>query len=244
VPVRNAENTIERTIESVLSQDFASFELIVIDGNSADGTLRRLERYRNRISKLVSGPDGGVYDAINKGIEIANGELIAILNSDDYYAHGGVLSLYSVAFCDPSVEIVFGDLEYFPASNPTRTVRRFSSKRFEPGRLRYGWMPPHPTVIVRRATYQRIGGYRIDYKIAADYEFLVRALLVENSKYTRLDTVTVRMQLGGLSTSGLGATYTLNREIIRACRENGVHTSWLRVLPKFPVKLLELVVRS
>jgi len=242
VPVRNMAETIGRTLDSILSQDFPNIELIVVEGKSTDGTMQRLARYEPRFSHLISEPDSGLYDAVNKGLALATGDIIGILNGDDYYAHPGVLSLYARKFANPDVGIVFGDLEFFPAEQPLRTIRRYSSRGFSPPRLRLGWMPPHPTVFVRNEVYRKVGFYQADYKISADYEFLIRALVDHRIAYDRVDSVVVRMQYGGLSTSGLRASYRLNSEIIRACREHGLKTNWLLILLKVPAKLAEFVI--
>lgn len=245
VPVRNVEATVRRTIRSILDQDWpAEPEIIVVDGASTDGTLEAIQPLVTQTTKVISEPDNGLYDAINKGINQATGDVIGILNGDDYYAHDQVLQLYSDAFADERVDITFADLVYFSPAKPERTIRLYSSRQFTPTRLLRGWMPPHPTVFVRARVYEQIGCYHTDYLIAADYEFIVRALLVHQLNYRRIDSIVVRMQIGGISTSGLRATYTLNKEIIRACRENGFDVSWPRLLAKYPAKLKELLIRE
>lgn len=244
VPVRNAEASVSRTIESILSQrSQVAVELIVVDGDSTDGTLRQVERFGDQIDIVISEPDSGLYDAINKGIGSASGDVIGILNGDDAYAHPNVLSLYHEAFRNPDTDLVFADVVYFAASRPDVVRRLYSSAKFHPAKLRNGWMPPHPTVFLRKEAYEQVGCYQTDYEIAADFEFLVRALLVHRLSYARIDSVAVRMQLGGISTSGLRATYTLNKEIIRSCRENGIDTNWLRILSKYPAKFKEFLHR-
>lgn len=241
VPVRNVEATIARTLDSVLNQQHAPKpEIILVDGASTDGTMRAVAPFAPEIACVISEPDDGLYDAINKGIAQASGDVIGILNGDDYYAHPNVLAAYSTAFAEAGVDLVYADLVFFAADNPERIRRLYSSRHFQPEQLLAGWMPPHPTVFIRREAYGRIGPYRTDYRIAADYELMVRALLVHRLTYRRIDDVVVRMQLGGMSTAGLRATYTLNSEIIRACRENGFQTGWHRLLAKFPAKLKDL----
>ncbi len=239
VPVRDMANTVARTLDSVVNQNYSSVEVIVVDGQSEDDTLERIKPYRNKIAALISESDFGLYDAVNKGIKRATGDIVAILNGDDYYSHDGVVSAYAKKFEDQEVGIVFGDLEFFTAQNPSRTIRSYSSARFTPEKLSGGWMPPHPTVFVRKSIYDEIGDYQTDYQISSDFEFLIRALWRNSIKYDRIDSVVVRMQYGGLSTKGIKATYILNKEIIRACRANGLDTSWWRILLKFPAKLAE-----
>lgn len=233
------QGTIVRTLDSIFSQEGVQVEVIVIDGASSDGTLDKVQLYRDRLSVVVSEPDSGVYHAINKGLAEAKGDFVAILNGDDYYTGSDVLASYLEKFADPAIGIVFGDLEFFLPNSPTKTIRRYSSEGFHPNKLRYGWMPPHPTMIVRRQVYEKVGPYRSDYEISSDFEFVVRALWTQKITYARVPSVVVRMQYGGLSTKGVKATYVLNKEIIRACRTNGLATNWLLILLKFPGKLLE-----
>ncbi|MEQ8482858.1 MAG: glycosyltransferase family 2 protein [Pseudomonadales bacterium] len=243
VPVLNMERTICRTIDSILSQSYQPREIIVVDGRSSDSTLEKLRRYGNRIDQLISEPDRGIYDAMNKGIARARGEIIGILNGDDYYANPQVLRLYADRFARSPADLIFADLECFSAADEMKTVRIYSSRRFSPAKLRYGWMPPHPTLFVRNSVYHRIGAYRRDYRISADFEFLVRALWRHQLRYERIDAVVVRMQYGGTSSRNLAAVFRLNREIIRACRSNGLSTGWVRLALKIPRKLLEFSPR-
>ncbi len=239
VPVRNMAATITRTLDSILGQRYRNKELIVVDGQSSDATLERLKPYMNELTAFVSEPDSGVYEAINKGLHRARGDIVAILNADDLYSHPEVLDLYVKKFADPELDLVFGDLEFFPPSHPDRTIRRYSAKGYHPSMLRYGHMPPHPTMFARRRVYDDVGNYDESYQIAADFEFMVRALWLKSHRYDCIDSVVVRMQYGGLSTAGIRASYLLNSEIIRACRDNGLAMSWWRLARKFPRKLLE-----
>lgn len=241
VPVRNMQETIARTLTSIVEQSYPNVEIIVIEGASTDDTLARIKAFGNQITTLVSEPDQGLYEAVNKGIALSRGEIVGILNGDDYYKSSDVLQLYGDAFGEHAVGLVYGDLEFFLASNPSGTIRRYSSEKFSPKRLRYGWMPPHPTVFVRRSVYEQVGQYRTDYKIAADFEFLVRALWKEGVPARRIPSVVVRMQYGGISTQGISASYRLNKEILRACRDNGLSSSWLRIALKIPSKLREFL---
>lgn len=241
VPVRNMPDTIARTLSSIARQSYPNVEIVVVDGASADDTLTQIKAFDNQIATLISEPDQGLYEAVNKGIALSQGEIVGILNGDDYYKHDGVLELYAQAFGEQDVGLVYGDLEFFLAGNPSGTIRRYSSEKFKPDRLGYGWMPPHPTVFVRRSVYEQVGDYRTDYAIAADFEFLIRALWKERVPARRIPSVVVRMQYGGISTKGLGASYRLNREILRACRENGLRSNWFKIALKIPSKLREFL---
>jgi len=238
----NSAATIRDTIESVLSQSYANIEYIVVDGASTDGTVDIIHEYDKDIARIISEPDDGIYDAMNKGISSATGDIVGILNSDDFFESPDTIQHVVDGFRKgPHVDIVFGDI-VFVSPDDLRTVKRFySSKRFRPWKLRFGYMPPHPGTFVRKEAYDKVGLYRLDYCISADYEMFVRWLIIAKLPYRRIEKVLVHMRPGGLSTSGLKSIITLNREIIRACVENGLYTNWLFILPKVPFKLLEFV---
>ena len=235
----NSAATIKDTIESVLSQDYPYIEYIVVDGGSTDNTVDIVMEYGDDIDIFVSESDRGIYDAMNKGISLATGDVIGILNSDDFYENGGVVSTVVKAFNTTGAGIVFGDL-VFVDKNDVKRVRRYcSSKKFRSWKLRIGWMPPHPATFVRASVYGEAGLYDIAYRIAADYEMFVRLLLVHNISFHRVPQVLVRMRMGGVSTKGIKSSWLLNREIVRACRANNIYTSLFIVLGKIPFKLLE-----
>lgn len=240
----NAADTIEDTIRSVLGQDYSDLEYIVIDGASTDGTLGVINRYRDRIARVVSEPDNGIYDAMNKGLALATGEVVGILNSDDFYIDGRAVSKVAAVFADASVGAVFADLLYVRPGDLSVSVRRYSSKGFKPEKFAYGWMPAHPTFFLRKCYYDRYGLYKTDYRIAADYELLIRMLYVHKIPYVYIPEVLIKMRLGGASTRSLKSNIILNREILRGCRENGIRTNLFKVYSKYPKKLIELIKRS
>jgi glycosyltransferase involved in cell wall biosynthesis len=240
----NSEKTIRDTINSVLTQAYPNIEYIVVDGGSTDGTLSIIEEYEGRITKVISEPDSGIYDAMNKGVKAATGEIVGILNSDDFFEDETVLRRVASVFeRRKSVDLVFGDVVFVKPDDVSSVVRYYGSKNFRPWKLRFGWMPPHPSTFVRRTVYECHGLYSMAYKIAADYEIFVRWLLVEGLRYDRIDRVLVRMRAGGVSTSGLSSSIILNREIVWACKSNGIYTNLLYVLSKIPFKLLEVFGR-
>jgi glycosyltransferase involved in cell wall biosynthesis len=240
----NSSATIKDTIESVLAQSYLDIEHIIIDGGSTDDTVTIIKEYGDRIAKVISGPDRGIYDAMNKGVQAATGDIIGMLNSDDYFENDNVLTSVADAFMRMrEIDIVFGNVVFVNPDDLTKVVRYYSSVHFKAWKLRFGWMPPHPATFVKKAVYQQSGLYSLRYRIAADYEMFVRLLLVRKLKFYRVDKVLVRMRMGGVSTANLKSRLQLNREIVMACKANGVYTNLLLVLCKLPFKLLELVRR-
>ena len=240
----NRVATIRDAIDSVVGQSHANVEYIVIDGGSTDGTMNIVSEYEDRIATIVSEPDHGIYDAMNKGVRAATGDIVGILNSDDFYASPDVIANVVDAFrSDDDASMVFGDVVFVSPEDLTSVRRYYSSRHFKPWKLRYGYMPPHPATFVRRDLYTRYGGFNTDYRIAGDYEMFVRWLIRNEVRFRRIDEVLVRMRLGGISTAGLRSSIILNREIVRACVDNGFYTNFLCMLPKIPFKLLELVRR-
>lgn len=239
----NAAHTIVDTLESVAAQTHPEIEHIVVDGTSTDGTLEIIERYGKHVSRFISEPDQGIYDAMNKGVRVATGDVIGFLNADDVYAQENVLAMVAEVMNREHLDALFGDVEFFRPENPAGTLRRYSSARFRPARIAWGWMPAHPALFVRREVFQRVGAFRADYRIAGDFEFVARAFGKNTLRYRHLPEVLVRMRTGGISTGGWRNTLLLNREVLRACRENGIQTNLLKILSKYPAKLLEYLYK-
>jgi glycosyltransferase involved in cell wall biosynthesis len=238
----NSAKTIRDTIESVLSQDYPEIEYIIIDGLSKDNTMNIVSEYNNKITKVISEPDRGIYDAMNKGIKLSTGDVIGILNSDDFFEYHAVISEVVNCFkSEPKASLVFGDVVFVEPNNTQNIMRFYSSEKFRSWKLRFGWMPPHPATFIKRSAYEQVGDYSIDYKISADYELFVRMLMVHKLAYARIDKVLVRMRAGGISTSGIKSSLLLNSEIVKACKINGVYTNLFFVLLKIPFKFLELL---
>lgn len=233
----NSVKTIEDTINSVLSQDFPEIEYIVVDGGSTDGTVNIIEKYQDRISKWVSEKDRGMYDAMNKGIAMATGDVIGILNSDDVYMNTHVISELMALMEQQKAKVVFADLILVDQADDNRVLRYYDSGHFHPSKFKYGWMPAHPTVFVRRELYEAVGQFSTTYQIAADYEMLIRILAIQRARYAYLPRPVVRMRSGGASTAGLSRNWILNKEIVRACKENGIYSNMAMLLLKIPAKL-------
>ncbi|HIA02772.1 MAG TPA: glycosyltransferase [Myxococcales bacterium] len=240
--VYNAADTIADTLGSVASQTYSNIEYIVVDGGSSDGTLAVIEKYRDVITHFVSEPDAGIYDAMNKGIGLATGDVVGFLNADDIFADAGVLGRVALAMQNTSLQACFGDV-VFVGDDMETAVRYYRSSGFSPGRLAYGWMPAHPSLYLRRDLFDRYGNFRTDYEIAADYELVARLFGKHRISYVYLPWVFVNMRLGGVSTKGLRNSFILNREIVRACEENSISTNMFKVLLKIPSKLSEFFIR-
>jgi len=237
----NSAKTIEDTINSVLNQDYLDIEYIVIDGGSNDGTQDIIQKYHENIASWVSEPDLGMYDAMNKGIARATGEIIGILNSDDVYISTQVVSQLINAMNDAKADIVFADLILVDPNNLNKVLRYYDSGRFKPSRFRWGWMPAHPTVFVKKKYYDKVGPFALDYEIAADYEMLIRILAIVKAPFAYLPKAVVRMRAGGASTAGLVRNWILNKEIVRGCKANGIYTNMAMLLLKIPAKIWGVV---
>ena len=236
----NSAATIADTLRSVACQTWADIEHIVIDGASTDATLTILNQHKAQLCKLISEPDKGVYEAMNKGLALATGEVIAFLNADDVYKDDCVVERVVQCMQKEHLDALYGNVEFFHPGVPLRVVRIYDSGQFNPARLGWGWMPAHPALFVRHEVFDQYGVFNESYRIGGDFEFVARIFKSGNLLHKHMPEVLVRMQTGGLSTSGLKASYRLNEEVIRACRENGIHTNWLMVLSKYFFKIREL----
>lgn len=236
----NSEKTIRRTIESVLKQDYNNIEYIVIDGGSKDNTIKIINEYKKRINKIVSEPDNGIYDAINKGILLASGDIVGILNSDDFFYDNYVLSKVADNFdSDNSLDSVIGDLVFL--NRKGKVHRIYKSTNWLPQKFEWGIMPPHPTFYCKKSIFNKFGYYRDDLKIAADYELMMRFLLVNNISYKYLPMRFVIMTLGGASTKNIRSKMLINKEVLYACKINNVNTNFLKIYTKYFIKLLEFI---
>lgn len=232
----NSAKTIRYTIDSVLSQEYPNLEYIIIDGGSSDGTLNIIQEYSDKISKVLSEKDKGIYDAMNKGINLASGDIIGFLNADDVYSHEKVLNRIAETMENKSLDACYADLVYV---NNKNIVRKYNSGIFKPSLLHYGWMPAHPTLYVKRSVFEQYGGFRTDYKIAADFEFVARVFSKSNLSAMYIPEVWIKMRHGGISTKGIKSNWIISKEIVKACKDNGISTNILKVLFKYPIKLLE-----
>ena len=201
--VYNNKNYIQSSINSFNTQSFNYRDHIVIDGNSNDGTKEFLLANQSYFAKLVSEKDSGVYDALNKGFKLAKGDVVGWLHSDDFYANNDVLKKVSKLFSNPKVDIVYGDLDYVSKDGPNKIIRHWRAGEFSLDKLNLGWMPPHPTFFIRRNLLNKIGFFDTHYKIAADYDFMLRALTQKNVNVVYLPEVLIKMRVGGMSNRSL-----------------------------------------
>jgi glycosyltransferase involved in cell wall biosynthesis len=234
----NSAKTIETTLNSVANQTYPYIEHIIIDGNSTDTTLKIVDQF-SHVAKVVSEPDEGMYDALNKGILMATGDIIGILNSDDFYSNNDIIQGVFDVFNNQQIDAIFGDVIFVDPNNLNKTVRHYSSKKFTPRRFEFGYMPAHPTFFTRKKIYEKYGLFKTDYKICADYELLVRFLYVNKLKFQYLNHIMVTMRTGGISNRNLKQILILNTEIVRACKENGINTNMFKLSFKVFKKLSE-----
>ncbi len=236
--VYNNKKFIADTIDSVLNQTYTNIEYIVIDGDSDDGTAEMIGSYGNKITKFISEPDNGIYDAMNKGISVATGDIVGILNSDDIYIDEQVIEKIIHQF-EEKIDCVFADVVYIKPNNLDKIIRRYHSKGFNPSQFAYGQMPPHPGFFVKRQIYKKYGVFRTDLKIAADFDILVRFLYLHKIRYRYLPEAIVKMRTGGISTS-LSSLFINSVEKLRVCKDRGVPTNIFKILSRYPRKVVEL----
>jgi len=236
--IYNNRDTIADALDSVCSQYGAEIELIVVDGASTDGTLDVLARYGSNISVLVSEPDRGIYDALNKGIGLASGDVVGFLHSDDLLADPEAIARVAAKFSDDSIDAVYGDLVYVRKDDPSRIVRTWKAGSYTPSRLARGWMPPHPTFYARRSVYERLGKFDTSFRIAADYDCMLR-FLKAGIRVAYIPHLQVRMRVGGASNKSLANIIKKSSEDFRALRKNDVNAvvalvcKNLRKVPQF-----------
>ena len=231
----NSAATVRDTLTCIASQRYHNIEHIIVDGVSKDNTLAIVGEF-SHIAKTISEKDKGIYDAMNKGVQLATGEVIGILNSDDFYTNPEVLTKVAAAFTDPAVEAVYGDLQYVKADNTDVVTRTWKSGMFRKKNLYYGWMPPHPTFFVRRHVYEKCGLFNTTLRSAADYELMLRVLLKFNTRVQYIPEVLVKMRAGGMSNASLKNRLRANKEDAMAWKLNGLKpyffTMWFKPLRK------------
>ncbi len=227
----NSASTLEKALKSVSEQTYSNIEYIVVDGASSDNTSVLLEKYKFRINKLISEPDKGIYDALNKGVAQATGDYIGFLHADDFYAHSKVIE--KVAFwCQQSkADAIYGDLQYVSRQQPDRVIRKWKSGKFNLRKLKMGWMPPHPALFLKRELYLKNGMFDISFRIAADYDLIIRNFKNDLIKIYYFPELLYIMRVGGESNKSIGNILDKSKEDLKALRKNkfgGVYTVFFK----------------
>jgi glycosyltransferase len=235
--VWNNKNTIEDAIKSVLSQNYSDIEYIVVDGASSDGTVEVIKKHEDKISIFVSEKDKGIYDGLNKGVELATGDIIGFLHSDDIYADKNIISEVVEAFEKNNTDSIYGDLVYVDKEDTNKVFRYWKSGDYSFKKLTNGWMPPHPTFFVKKEFYDRYGKFDLSFGIAADYDFMLRMLGKYKITTSYLPKVLYKMRVGGASNRTIKNIIQKSREDIKALKNNnigGIHTIVMKNLSKIP----------
>lgn len=240
----NSASTVKDTFESLLTQTYQDYEYIVVDGLSKDNTVDIIKEYEPKFNgrmRWVSEKDKGLYDAMNKGIEMATGDVVGILNSDDFYTSNDILEIIAANMQGGDIEAVYGDIHFVKDTDLNKCVRYYSSRIFSRRLMRFGFMPAHPTFYCRRDVYTKYGAFNTQYKIGADFESLLRYIFVNRirTRYIKRDFVTMR--LGGASTEGFGSRWQIMKDHLKALKENGIYSNVLLLCLRYPYKIYELL---
>jgi len=226
----NAESTIERCIRSVIAQKYQNIEYIVIDGASTDSTLQIINRYAQNIKIIVSEPDKGMYDALNKGIRLATGDVTGILNADDYFASDDILADVATAFMYSNADVLYGNLDFVDVNETI--IRKWRTKAYKRGDFDWGWMPAHPTFYCRKSLFKSLGVYSLEYGTAADYELMLRFMHKTKVNAYFLNKVMVKMQCGGMSNKSPVNRINAWKFDLKAMRNNGIRFSFIALVMK------------
>lgn len=235
----NSAATLEETMLSVIGQTYTNIEYILVDGQSTDGTLQIIEKYKNKISKVVSEKDKGLYDALNKGIDMATGDIIGILHSDDFYLNKHVIQKYADTFSETGSASVYADLYYVDKTNTDKIIRKWKSGEFKARSFLNGWMPPHPTFFVKKEMYERFGKFNTAFKSAADYELMLRFIEKNKISISYLPEYTIKMRVGGKSNVSLQNRLNANIEDRKAWELNGLKPKFYTLYLKPFRKILQ-----
>jgi len=240
--VLNNKETIEGAINSVLGQTYEDIEYIIIDGKSVDGTVEIVESYGDKINIFISEQDKGLYDAINKGIKCATGDVVAVLHSDDLFCDNHVVSDMMENMSASSAEFCFSDMVIVDSLS-NKILRYYMASYFSRWMFRMGWMPPHPTCFINKSLFDEFGLYSLEYKVAGDFDFLLRIFYERDINWSYLNRITVKMRQGGVSNSGLMSKKIIANEINRSLRANNVWSLPVFQLGRYFIRLLELLVK-
>jgi glycosyltransferase involved in cell wall biosynthesis len=242
--VFNKEKEIEQTIQSVLNQNYSDIEYIIVDGGSTDSTLSVIERYRSNISKLISEPDLGIYDALNKGIDNASGEVIGMVHAGDMLFNNNVISDLVQCFSQTGADLIYGNTVLVEPSNIERVKRVWEGGEFKPTRFLYGWMPSHSSIYIKRSVFQKYGNYRLDLDIAADYEFLLRVMYKHSVRCSYYPGLVTRFRVGGISNKNLFSFLKSNTQCYRSWKLNNLNVPFYTIPFKILRRIPDIVLRN
>lgn len=237
----NSERTIEKTIKSILLQKHKNIEYIIVDGGSSDNTIHIIDKYRSKIHKFISENDRGIYDAINKGINHASGEIISILHSDDYFANDQVLTDVAKNFLNDSrIDCLIGNTVLIKNG---KKIRNYSVSMFKTWMMFFGISPAHPSSFFKKKIYDKFGLYKSYYNIAGDFEFFLRTLYKNKIKYKKKNLTYVIMQYGGESTKSYKSNFISSKEILKSFKENHLYNNFFFINLRFPIKVLQFIFK-
>jgi glycosyltransferase involved in cell wall biosynthesis len=234
----NSASTLKDTLESVAMQSYNNIEHIIVDGMSTDNTIAIAKKYD---IKIICEKDNGLYDAINKGIKASTGDIVGILNSDDFFPNKDVITKVVETFIENNTDAVYGNIAFVKPDNLTKIVRQYNSAKFTSSKFKYGYMPAHPSFYATKKCFELFGYYYTDYKIAADYELLMRFMYTHKISSSYINENLVYMRTGGVSNQNLNSRYILNKEIIKACKANNVNTNMALLSLKYFNKIGEFI---
>jgi glycosyltransferase involved in cell wall biosynthesis len=241
----NSEKTLDDTIKSVLSQTYKNIEYIIVDGASTDGTIKIVTSYGDKITKFISESDNGIYDAMNKGLKLASGDIVGILNSDDIYFNENVILNVVAKFEESKTDSIYGDLYYVDENDLQKIQRYWKSSEFKAGSFAKGWHPPHPTFFVKKEVYEKYGYFDLEMKVSADFELMIRFLERYKISTAYLPKVLVRMRTGGESNRSIKNIITGNKSILRAFDKNGIRVNkFLYIFYRFVPKIIQMMKRG
>lgn len=240
---RNSADTIADTLRSVATQTYPNVEHIVVDGASTDETLGIVRRQGGRVTKVLSEPDGGIYDAMNKGLALATGDVLGFLNADDVYADASILAQVADAMSDPEVDACYADLVYVKRHDLGHVVRYWKSRPYTEGLFERGWMPAHPTFFARHAVYQRFGGFDTTFRIVSDFELTLRFLRVHRIRSIHVPRIWVHMRVGGLSNRNPSSVIRGNIEAWRVCKKHSLSVGRFFILKKILSRIPQFFLR-
>lgn len=235
----NSERTIEDTLKSISCQSYDNIEHVVIDGGSSDRTVSIIENYKLHDLVFLSEPDQGIYDAFNKGLHFATGDIVGFLNSDDQFYSDTVVEKIVRSFEEFDIDGIYGDVIYFKGNDPSSVRRLYKSKKFDKRKLKFGLMPAHPSLYVKRRCYEKVGGFKTHFRIAGDFEFICRYFGLQEFKSIYIEEIFVKMRMGGATAITFSNILKINKEIRQACAENGIKTTYINLYRRYFSKILE-----